>query len=145
MTTQTMARRATTGAAARIALTLDGVFLLGVGLLQVALEVLGHFFGRGPYAAQFEHSPYTIGFFEAHGLAALIGILLLRARGRPDRRFWHLFAAGVHLLLGGANLLFWPSFVAFNFVAQGVVATAIHGILVAIQLACFAASRPTAG
>lgn len=42
MTTQTMARRATTGAAARIALTLDGVFLLGVGLLQVALEVLGH-------------------------------------------------------------------------------------------------------
>lgn len=140
MSTLATTRRAAGASAARITLALDGTFLFGVGLLQMALELLGHFFGRGLYAAQFSHSPYTIGFFEAHGLAALVGILLIRAMGWPDRRFWHLFAVGVHLLLGGANLLFWISFTSFGMVPMGIVVTAIHGLFVAAQLACFMSS-----
>jgi hypothetical protein len=41
-------------------------------------ETVGHFFGGGPLAAT-HGSPHTIGGFEAHGFAIIIGTLLLRA------------------------------------------------------------------
>jgi hypothetical protein len=47
-----------------------------------------------------------IGFIEAHGLALIIGVPLWQA---APLRIWHLTAAAVHLLLGTANLVFWPS------------------------------------
>ena len=54
---------------------IDGVFLALVGAAQVTLEVLAHFLGVGPYASILDRSPYTIGWVEAHGLAAMIGVL----------------------------------------------------------------------
>jgi hypothetical protein len=41
----------------------------------------------------------------------------------------------VHLLLGGANLLFWQSFVSWGLVPMGVLATAFHGLFLVVQLA----------
>jgi len=81
-------------------------------------------------AVAFEQSPYTIGFVEAHALAATIGFLLIRFSDAPDVRFWHLYAVLVHAILGGANLLFWDSFQVFGFTAMGIVATALHGLFI---------------
>jgi hypothetical protein len=114
-------------------LRLNGTFLLVVGLAQAIFELLSHFLGLGPLGTRFVDSAYTIGFFEAHGLAVLIGLLLLRAAVvRPDR-FWHAFAVVVHLLLGGANLLFWSSFVELDFVGPGLVATVFDGIFLVAE------------
>jgi hypothetical protein len=114
-------------------LIIDGGFLALVGTVQVTLEVLAHFLGIGPYAGTFARSAYTIGWVEAHGLAALIGVLLLSAGVRNRRRFWHAFALAVHLLLGAANLLFWQSFVDFGTVPLGGLATAAHLLFATAQ------------
>src|SRR3954449_12938484 len=82
----------------------NGTFLALVGGTQVIFELLSHFFGVGPWGHIFAGSHYTIGFLEAHGLAFLIGLLLIFVAAAEPKRFWHGFAAAVHLLLGGANL-----------------------------------------
>jgi hypothetical protein len=125
-------------------LLFDGLFLSIVGGVQLVFEVAGHFAGAGPLGRVFADSPYTLGWFEAHGLALLIGILLLAVGRRDGRRFWHGFAAAVHLLLGGANLLFWDSFITFDVVPMGIVATAIHAVFVVANGACLAADRRAA-
>ena len=119
---------------ARRVLRLDGAFLLIVGLLAMALELRGHFLGSGPLA-HLAGSPFTIGGFEAHGLAAILGVQLLVHARDPQPRPWHGLGLAVHLLLGGANLAFWPSFAAQGLLAMGVVTTACH--------AAFAAAHAT--
>jgi hypothetical protein len=110
-------------------LRFDAAFLLIAGSIQLALEIGGHFFKLGIYAQQFGQSPYTIGFFEAHGLAVLIALAMLF--DNPKRgMFWHRLLVAVHILLGGANLLFWQSFVTFDFVLPGVIATTLHIVFV---------------
>ncbi len=84
----------------------NGVFLVVVGGVQVVFELLAYYGGAGPYGDIFGDSPYTIGWVEAHGLAFIIGVLLLTVAARDGRRFWHLLAASVHVLLGTANLVF---------------------------------------
>jgi hypothetical protein len=81
-------------------------------------------------------SPYTIGGFEAHGLAVILGVLLLRAAKQADRRSWHALGLSVHLLLGGANLLFWSSFLRLDVLMIGVVTTALHIVFIGTQAAC---------
>ena len=103
---------------ARAALRMDGAFLLAVGMLAMLLELVGHFGGKGPLAHLWQ-SPYTIGGVEAHGLAAILGALLLRQAGDEDLRPWHACALAVHFLLGVANLMFWPSFVAMGMLPTG--------------------------
>ena len=119
-------------------LQFDGTFLLVAGAVQLVLELLGHFTGRGIWGDVFAHSPYTIGWVEAHGLAVLIGTLLLVVARSDGRRFWHGFALAVHVLLGTANLVFWHSFVTFDAVPMGIGATIAHGLFVAAQAACLA-------
>jgi hypothetical protein len=115
----------------------NGAFLALVGGTQVIFELLSHFFGIGPWGRIFAGSHYTIGFFEAHGLALLISLLLSFVAAADPKRYWHGFAACVHVLLGGANLLFWSSFVAWELVPAGVVATAFHGLFLVAQGYCF--------
>jgi hypothetical protein len=115
----------------------NGAFLALVGGTQVIFELLSHFFGVGPWGRIFAGSHYTIGFLEAHGLAFLIGLLLIFVAATDTKRFWHIFAACVHLLLGGANLLFWSSFVYWGLVPMGAIATAFHGLFLVAQLVFF--------
>ncbi|MGH9905689.1 MAG: hypothetical protein ACRD8U_08935, partial [Pyrinomonadaceae bacterium] len=75
-------------ALSRWTLRLDGIFLLIAGSVAILADTLGHFFGVGPLAQTFG-SPYTIGSFEAHGLAVIIAVLLLRGAKASDRRLWH--------------------------------------------------------
>jgi hypothetical protein len=78
----------------------NGCFLALVGGTQVIFELLSHFFGIGPWGRIFAGSHYTIGFLEAHGLAFLIGVLLIGVAAADPKRFWHGFAASVHVLQG---------------------------------------------
>lgn len=120
--------------ARRAILIANGLFLLPVGAIQMTFELLGYLFGIGPLAHAFAGSPYTIGFVEAHGLALIFGVLFLRAAaGRDIEAFWHGTAVVIHLLLGGANLLFWQSFIVFDLVPMGIVATAFHALLALAQ------------
>ena len=106
-------------------------------------ETAGHFFGAGPLAAT-RGSPYTIGGFEAHGLALIIAVLLLRATALTDRTPWHAVGLSTHLLLGSANILFWTAFVQQGLVAVGVVTTALHIALVAAHTICLRSSASVA-
>ena len=115
----------------------NGAFLALVGGAQMIFELLSHFGGIGPLGRIFAGSHYTIGFFEAHGLAFLIGMLLITVAAADTKRFWHIFAACVHVLLGGANLLFWSSFVAWGLVPMGALATVFHGLFLVAQLVFF--------
>jgi hypothetical protein len=108
----------------------NGLFLVVVGAVQVALELLAYYAGAGPYGDKLFHSPYVVGWVEAHGLAAIFGVLLLTVAARDGRRFWHVFAAAVHTLLGTANLVFWNGFVAWGMVPMGIAATIVHFALV---------------
>ena len=123
----------------------NGVFLVVVGGVQVAFELAAYFAGAGPYGEIFEGSPYAIGWVEAHGLAFLIGVLLIGVAARDGRRFWHLFAAAVHTLLGVANLVFWDSFIVFGMIPMGIAATVVHVVLVAAHIGAWAVSRDSAG
>jgi hypothetical protein len=115
----------------------NGAFLALVGGVQMIFELLSHFFGAGPLGRIFAGSHYTIGFLEAHGLAFLIGLLLIFVASADPKRFWHGFAASVHLLLGGANLLFWQSFIVWGLVPMGVIATVFHGLFLIAHLLFF--------
>jgi hypothetical protein len=119
----------------------NGVFLVVVGGVQVVFELLAFYVGAGPYADILRDSPYTIGWVEAHGLAFIIGVLLLTVAARDGRHFWHVLAAAVHTLLGTANLLFWNSFIVFGMVPMGIVATVVHFVLVAAHIGALVASR----
>jgi hypothetical protein len=79
---------------------------------------------------------YTIAFFEAHALACILGLLLLRARRVDPAPVWHSVAAAIHLLLGSANLLLWPLVVQWRAEGPEMVVTAIHAIFVLAQLIC---------
>jgi hypothetical protein len=52
----------------------NAIFLILVGLVQATSELLSHVLSVGSLAGRFVDSRYTIGFFEAHGLAALVAI-----------------------------------------------------------------------
>jgi hypothetical protein len=66
------------GTLSRKVLQFDGGFLLLAGGAAMIIETVGHFLGVGPFA-QSRGSPYTIGGFEAHGLAIIFAVLLIRA------------------------------------------------------------------
>ncbi len=119
-----------------------GGFLAIAGSLGLLADTTGHFFGVGPMAEMFG-SPYTIGGFEAHDLAIILGVLLFRAAKLADRRSWHALGLSVHLLLGAANLVFWSSFLRLDVLMIGVVTTALHIIFIGAQAACLWANRTT--
>ena len=129
----------------KIILIADGGFLALVGGAQMIFELLSDFGGIGPLGRIFTGSHYTIGFLEAHGLAFLIGVLLIGVAASEPKRYWHGFAACVHLLLGGANLLFWHSFVVWGLVPMGIVATAFHCLFLVAQLVFFVRSSTQEG
>jgi hypothetical protein len=132
-------------AARRRLLLANGVFLVVVGGGQVAFELLAYYSGSGPYGYIFEESPYAIGWVEAHGLAFIVGVLLLVVAARDLRRFWHVLAAAVHTLLGTANLVFWDSFIVFGMVPMGIAATVVHFVFVVAHFGAFVVSRRESG
>lgn len=118
-------------------LLLNGIFLTGMGGAFALFDLWGYYLGGGPVGPIMHNLLYTIGFFEAHALACILGLLLLRARRVDPTPVWHLVGAGIHLLLGSANLLFWPLAVQWQAETPEIVVTALHGLFVLTQLVCW--------
>jgi hypothetical protein len=118
----------------RMLLLVNGAALASVGAAQVILELLSYYAGAGIYGPLFHSSPYVVGWVEAHGLAALIGILFLAVGAVDGGRRWHVVALCAHLLLGTANIVFWSGFSVFDMVGAGIVATTGHLLLVTAHL-----------
>ncbi len=119
----------------------NALFLSLTGFAQMIFELLSHYRGMGPLNGIFTDTPYTIGFFEAHGFAVLTGILVFSVMLKGLDAHWHLYLAGVCLLLGGSNLLFWDSFSKVGLVAAGIVATSLHVTFFVLQVVCYLISR----
>jgi hypothetical protein len=135
--TQTLTQPGTAQKGRKTVLLVNGLFLALVGGLFMVFDLVSFYWGVGPLGAMLHGVLYTIGFVEAHGLALIIGLLMLRAWRTEPLAIWHLVGASVHLLLGGANLLFWQLVIALDVVALEIVVTAIHGLLFAAQLYWF--------
>lgn len=116
---------------------LNGLFLTGMGGAFACFDLWGYYLGGGPVGHIMHNLLYTIAFFEAHALACILGLLLLRARRVDPAPVWHLVGATIHLLLGSANLLFWPLAVQWQAETPEIVVTAIHGLFLLAQLYCY--------
>jgi hypothetical protein len=115
-------------------LRLDGLFLILAGGMGLLTETIAHFFSVGPQQAVFGNQSWaTIGFFEAHGLAIIIGVIVIRLAQSPGVS-GNALAAIVHLLLGGANTLFWTATVV-PWHQEALIApiTAVHLLFVLVQ------------
>lgn len=124
---------------ARSVLLLNGLFLLVAGGGALIMDLVAYFTGGGPFGPSITQMPgASVGFVEAHGLAAIIGWLLLRAaRQTHVEPIWCATALAVHLLLGSTNLVFWQdAFVRFDLVPMGVVTTAGHLLFVLLEGSC---------
>jgi hypothetical protein len=119
----------------RWVLRVDAFFLGLAGSAAMVSELAGHFFGIGPLAATLG-SPHTIGGFEAHGLAVLMAVLLVRASRTAERTQWHVMGFSTHLFLGTANILFWVSFVQHGVVHVGIATTILHGVFAVAHTIC---------
>lgn len=113
-------------------LLVNGAVLGGVALLQFCFDLLGYAYGWGPTGPALHGNLDAIGYTEAHGLAAILSMLLI-ARRHDGFAGWHGVAAGIHLLLGVCNLLFWPVFVKWGLVPMGVAATLMHGVFFVLE------------
>lgn len=111
-------------------LRMDAIPLALFGLFGLTMDLLGYFAGIGAWKDAFLNNPLVIGVVEAHGLAIIIAILLLRYGAAHETFMWHGVAVAVHLLLGLCNLLFWQGFINVNMVPLGIVATAYHFLFV---------------
>jgi hypothetical protein len=124
----------------RTILRANAAFLLVASAGGMISDLTGAFLLHGPVGRVVETAPHAaIGFVEAHGLAFIIGILLWQAE---PSRMWHLAAAAVHILLGTANLVFWPIFSFADMMAVGYLTTILHWTFVTLQLGAAFAPKP---
>ncbi len=121
-------------------LLVNGLILGGVALLQVSLDVLAYFTGLGLTGPALHGNLDAIGYTEAHGLAAILSLLFILRR-KDGWAGWHGVAAGTHLLLGTANIVFWPVFGKWDLVPMGIGATALHVVFFALEVWALARSR----
>lgn len=108
----------------------DAIPLALFGLFGITMDLLGYLAGIGAWQDLFLHNPLAVGVVEAHGLAMIIAILLIRHAAADKTRMWHITALSVHLLLGSCNLLFWQVFIHVNNLPLGIVTTVYHFLFV---------------
>ena len=118
--------------ACSLLLTVNGAALALTGLVQSTFDLSGYFLNKGPLGPSLYGNPDTLAFVEAHGLAVIIGLLLIVHRNAASV-LWHRIAAATHVLLGTANLMFWAAFEQYDLVPMGIVATAMHMFFAATQ------------
>ncbi len=112
-------------------------FLLIVGGAMCIADYVGYRTGLGPLGTMLHGSDLAVGMQEAHGLAFLFGLTLLIYAVPDMRPPWHLICAGIHILLGGSNLIYWNGIVRYGITSPEIVITAIHGLLALAHLLSF--------
>lgn len=113
-------------------LLINGIVLGAVAVLQFGFDFAGYWLGVGPTGPALHGNLDAIGYAEAHGLAAILALLLI-IRRHDGFVGWHAVAAGLHFLLGVCNLIFWPLFVTWGLVPMGIGATAMHVIFFVLE------------
>ena len=103
----------------------DGLFLAVMALFGLTQDILSYVWGAGRFDAFLFDDPRAIGFVEAHGLVGLIALAALVC-ARHNVMFWHALLAGVHALLGSANILFFSGFAATGETGLAIVVTIAH-------------------
>ena len=121
----------------RFVLYVNGAFLAIMGGLFAVFDLLSYRLDGGPLGQLYYNDPMTVGLFEAHGLAFILGLLLLRAARSEPNAVWHGVGAAIHMVLGTSNLIFWSLFLIWDVVTAEIVVTSIHGLLTVTQLICF--------
>lgn len=114
-------------------LRIHAYFLLTMGSLASLNDLASYFFARGPFGASLYRQPLAIGPFEAHVLAAILGLVLLRHADSRDP-WWNAIAGTIALSLGTANLVWFDAFALIGSITFGVVITTIHFVFVIGQL-----------
>ena len=112
-----------------------GWLLLTVGTIAVSAACWGQVAGSGPFAYLHANRVAAVGFIEAYGLAALLGIGLRLAATADHLRRWHILAALVHAGLFTVNLAFWDLYAHLGLVPAGWIATASHALLALLESA----------
>jgi hypothetical protein len=122
-------------------LLVNGIALGAVGFVQSHFDLAGSFLGLGPMGAYLHGKADTVGFFEAHLLAFILAVLILIHR-KSEGPTWNWTAAGIHLLLGSANLMFWQIFVDAGQLPLGIISTSAHGVFFVLELIAALARTP---
>jgi len=118
-------------------------FLVLMGGVVSILDFVGYRTGAGPLGKMLHGNDLSVGMQEAHGLAFLFGLVLFIYAVPDMRPSWHLVCAGIHILLGGSNLIYWNGAVEYGIVGPEIVVTIIHGLFVALHLVVFYLARNT--
>jgi len=125
----------------KILFKLNAGFLVLMGGVIMIADVVGYRSGLGPMGRMLHNNVLAVGMQEAHGLAFLFGLTLFIYAVPDMRPSWHLTCAGIHILLGGSNLMYWSGAVEYGIVGPEIVVTAIHGLLVVLHLTGFFLAR----
>jgi hypothetical protein len=119
----------------------NGAFLMLMGGVFAVLDYVGYRTGGGPLGEMLHGNTLAVGMQEAHGLACLFGLTLFIFAVSDASRSWHWLCAGIHLLLGGSNLLYWSGIVEHGVAGPEVVVTSIHGLFVLLHISSLLVTR----
>jgi len=112
----------------------NAIFLTLVGGVAGVANYVGYRTGLGPLGPILHNNAAAVGKQEAHGLACLFGLTLFIYAVSDMRPSRHLLCAGIHILLGGSNILYWNGAVEYGIVGPEIVVTTIHGLLAMCHL-----------
>jgi phosphoglycerol transferase MdoB-like AlkP superfamily enzyme len=111
----------------------NGWVLITVGTISMTAASLGHVTSGGPFGFLHANRVAAVGFIEAYGLAALVGLGLRLAATADHLRRWHILAALIHTGLFTVNLTFWDLYAHLGLVPAGWIATASHAVLALLE------------
>ena len=115
-------------------LKLDAWFLIIAGTLAGFADLLSYFKGLGVWGQYFYANPLTVGFFEAHALAIIIGLFFIRTHKTGDFKFNGCIALLTHYVLGTSNLIWFDGFSMVGAETMGIIATIIHFVFVSLYI-----------
>jgi hypothetical protein len=107
-------------------LLIDGYFLAVMGTAAGVIDMVGYFTGKGPFGKIYYQNSNTIGGFEAHFLAVIIGIILIGKSKSVETGFFCKMAIAIHLVLGSSNLIWFQVFYDTNTLPMGIITTFTH-------------------
>jgi hypothetical protein len=112
----------------------NGGFLMLMGGVFTVLDYIGYRTGQGPLGGMLHGNTLAVGMQEAHGLAFLFGLTLFIFAVSNASQSWHWICAGIHLLLGGSNLMYWSGVVEYGIAGPEVLVTTLHGLFALLHI-----------
>ena len=122
-------------------LIVHGCFLMMLGCVVFLHALVGYQYSLGRFQFLSSNPIAAVGFLEAYGLAALIGLSLIFGSRAIPVRPWHLLGALTHLFLFGINVSFWDLYEPLGLSTVGWVATSAHVAIFLLQITIFVGLR----